>query len=245
MPKYLIHYDQGTAPGPFNIYLSGSLGPLSLYASNVTRTQLMNGYIITFDDSIPSSSVLIDNIAYGCNTDKLLPFPTATPSKTPSVSVTPSVTPSITVSPSPTATPSVTPSITPSITPQPTATPSVTPSITPSQTPGISVSPTPSISISRTPSTTPAITSFLWMGTTDLYGTAYSAWISRGCNRSYYSSNPSSTPIPNSYLYNDFNRTSPVVGGNSWLAINRSCGNSWYEVQVSNTGQIINVANGF
>jgi len=156
MPQYLITYDQGNSPGPFNIFLSGALGPISLYASNVTRAQLEAGYVVAFDDSIPSSSVLVDNMAYGCATEEIMPFPTRTPSITPSVSRTPSVTPSIsftpTTTPSVTRTPTATPSSTPSISITSTATPSATPSVTP----GVSVTPTPSITISRTPSATPA-----------------------------------------------------------------------------------------
>jgi len=160
MPQYIITYTEGTAPGPYNIFLSGALGPLSLYASNVTKTQLQNGFIVSFDDGIPSSSVLIDNVAFGCATEQKLIFPTPTPTKTPSVTITPSIT----------ATPTITPSITPTITPtrsiQPTVTPthtptrSITPSITPSNTFNPTVTPTrtitPTMTVTRTPSITPS-----------------------------------------------------------------------------------------
>ena len=131
MPQYIITYTAGTAPGPYNVYLSGALGPLSLYASNVTRTQLQSGFVISFADGIPSSSVLIDNVSFGCTTEEILVFPSPTPTKTPTRTITPSIT----------ATPSITPSITPTITPtrtvDPTRTPTITrtPSITPSITP--------------------------------------------------------------------------------------------------------------
>jgi hypothetical protein len=156
MPQYIIQYDQGTAPGPFNIYLSGSSG-LSLYASNVTKAQLDTGFVISFNDLIPSTSVVIDNIAFGCATEEILPFPSQTPSYTPSVTITPSIT----------ATPSITPTITPSITPSPTITPTrtITPTLTPTLTPSITPSPsinapslTPSMTVSVTPSYTPTRT---------------------------------------------------------------------------------------
>ena len=160
MPQYIITYTAGTAPGPYNVYLSGALGPLSLYASNVTRTQLQSGFVISFADGIPSSSVLIDNVSFGCTTEEILVFPSPTPTKTPTRTITPSIT----------ATPSITPSITPTITPTRTvdptrtptitATPSITPSITPSSTINASITPsvtiTPSLTVTRTPSITPS-----------------------------------------------------------------------------------------
>lgn len=241
MPQYIIYYNQGTAPGPFNIYLSGSTGPLSLYASNVTRTQLESGFIVTFDDNIPSSSVLVDNTAYGCDTDKSIVFPTPTPSKTPSISITPSITPSITLTPSVTITPSRTPSTTPSITPPPSLTPSITPSITPSQTPGASISPTPSISISRTPSITPSQMSFFWMGTTGTYPDSYSAYLERNCSRPYYTPFFVSMIAIGKYIYNDPGLTSPFNGGGRWIAINYQCSTSWVMVQVGVNGLINNL----
>lgn len=153
MPQYIIRYTEGTAPGPFNIYLSGSNGPLSLYASNITRSQLKTGFIVTFDDLIPSTSVLIDNISFGCDTEEILPFPSPTPTITPTRTITPSITatPSITPSITPTLTPSVT--ITPTRTITPTLTPTLTPTTTPSSSPN-----SPSITPTITPSFTPTIT---------------------------------------------------------------------------------------
>ena len=153
MPEYIVSYIEGDTPGPFNVYLSGSSG-LTLYAANVTKSQLQSGYFISFLNGIPSSSVVISNAAYGCSTEENLPFPTPTPSITNSVSVTPSITPSITVSPS------ITPSITVSKTPGASLTPSI--SITPSRTPSLSPGgspppPTPSRTPSVTPSTVPPV----------------------------------------------------------------------------------------
>lgn len=161
MPQYIITYTEGTAPGPYNIFLSGALGPLSLYASNVTKTQLQNGFIVSFDDGIPSSSVLIDNVAFGCATEQKLTFPSPTPTKTPTISITPTRTATPTITP--TLTPSITPtrSIEPTRTPTITATPSITPSITPSNTFNPTITPTrtitPTLTITRTPSITPSL----------------------------------------------------------------------------------------
>lgn len=150
MPQYVIYYEEGETNGPFSIYLSGSSG-LTLYSSSVSLTQLQAGFIITFDDGIPSSSVLIDTQAYGCDVAQQLTFPSPTPTRTPSITITPSIT----------RTPSITPTITPSFTPSISVPPSLTPSITvsisksPSLSPGASLTPTPTISITRTPSVTP------------------------------------------------------------------------------------------
>ena len=153
MPQYVIYYEEGETNGPFSIFLSGSSG-LTLYSSSVSLAQLQAGFIITFDDNIPSSSVLIDTQAYGCDVAQQLTFPTPTFTRTPSMSVTPSIT----------RTPSITPTTTPSITLTPTMSPSLTPSITlsVSRTPSLSVgapipslSMTPSLTPTRTPSATP------------------------------------------------------------------------------------------
>lgn len=153
MPQYVIYYEEGETNGPFSIFLSGSSG-LTLYSSSVSLAQLQAGFIITFDDNIPSSSVLIDTQAYGCDVAQQLTFPTPTFTRTPSMSVTPS----ITVSPSltPTTTPSITlsPSLTPTITPSITLSVSRTPSLS-SGAPIPSLSLTPSLTPTRTPSTTP------------------------------------------------------------------------------------------
>jgi hypothetical protein len=154
MPQYVIYYEEGETNGPFSIYLSGSSG-LTLYSSSVPLSQLQAGFVINFDDSIPSSSVLIDNEAYGCDTTQQLIFPSPSPTITPSISITPtiSITPSITATRTPTVTPTI--STTPSITPTRTITPTTTPSFTPSRSPGSSVPPSISVSITRTPSATP------------------------------------------------------------------------------------------
>jgi hypothetical protein len=170
MPTYIVYYTQGNSNGPFDIYLSGSSG-LSLYASNIQKYQLVNGYQVTFPDGIPSSSVDVFDVSYGCFTDQNVPFPSVSPSITPSITVTPTRTPSITVSPSLTPSISVTPTATPSITPPPSSTPSMTPSVT------VSTTPFPSPTVTRTPSASPpSFRGSLWMGTcSNSYTQAYLA----------------------------------------------------------------------
>jgi hypothetical protein len=156
MPGYTINYVEGSTPGPFNVYLSGS-GGLTLYASNVTKLQLEAGYFVSLEDGSPYDAIVISNAAYGCATEEVLPLPSPPPSFTPSISITPSI--SATPATSPSMTPSLTPTrtITPSISRTPSLTPTRTPSITPSKSPGASLSPTPSISITRTPSISPSV----------------------------------------------------------------------------------------
>lgn len=154
MPTYIIQFTQGTTPGPFNIFLSGSSGE-TLYASNITKAQLEAGYIVSFPDGIPSSSVVITNEAFGCATEEVLIFPTPTPTITPSTSIPASPTPTPTITP--TFTPTVTPTrtVTPSFTPAPTSTPTQTPTRTPTLSIGATPSLTPTPTITRTPSITP------------------------------------------------------------------------------------------
>lgn len=154
MPTYVIYYDQGNSPGPFNVYLSGSSGQ-TLYASNVTRPELQAGYLVNVPVGVPSSSIVVTNEAFGCANEEILPFPSPTTSPSPTPTVTPSITPTRTITPS--VTPTVTPSrtITPTITPSRTITPTATPTITPSPSIGASATPTPTPTITRTPSITP------------------------------------------------------------------------------------------
>ena len=157
MPQYLIQFTEGNTPGPFDIFLSGSSGE-TLYASDITRAQLEAGYIVSFTDGIPSSSVVILNTAYGCSNEEVLIFPTPTPSKTPSITLSATATPTPTRSVTVTPTRTVTPTVTPTRTVTRTITPSITPSITPTRSVGASQTPTPTRTISRTPSITPSIT---------------------------------------------------------------------------------------
>jgi len=158
MPTYIVYYSQGNSNGPFNVYLSGSSG-LNLYASNIPRSQLELGYTVTFPDGIPSSSVDVFDMAYGCFTEQNVPFPSVSPSVTPTPTRTPTITPSITVSPSITPSITVSPTVTPSLTPVPTSSPTLTPTPTPTKTSYASQTPTPTVtptpSITRTPSPSP------------------------------------------------------------------------------------------
>ena len=153
MPQYIINFEEGNSPGPFNVYLSGSSGE-TLYAAGVTKAQLEAGFVVLFDDSTPSSSIVVVNESYGCGNEVNLPFPTVTPSFTPSSTITPSITPTRF------ATPSVTRTITPTVTltPSRTVTHTVTVSVSPSYDPLISNSVTPTVTVTRTPSITPTRT---------------------------------------------------------------------------------------
>ena len=243
MPQYLIHYDQGNSPGPFNIYLTGSSGPASLYAAGVTRSQLEGGYIITFDDAIPSSSILIDNMAFGCATEETLVFPTPTPTKTPSISITPTITrtPSIT----PTKTPTITPSLTatPTQTPVPTITPSYTPTITPSKTFAASTTPTPTVTPTRTITPTRTLTpptiSYFFMGIVSGYGNEISACANANCSRSFYGRN--TYWLPGDFVYNDAGLLSAFNGSDNWYTLSYNCTGKFYALEIQSTGEVSQV----
>jgi hypothetical protein len=242
MPDFYIFYQQGTANGPYDVYLSGSSG-LSLYGTGVTQAQMNAGYVISLPSGFTSSSVVVFDMAYGCATQDNVPFPTPTLSPTPTISVTPSRTPSISVTPSITATPSVTPSVTPSITPPPSSTPSVTPSVTPSKTPLISLTPTPSITISRTPSVTPPASSLLYIGTpSGAYTQAYLACSAYNITAgpSYYVNSVGGI-APGNYVYGDAALTQPVTGFNRWVALSYlGVGPIISAIQINNSGLILN-----
>jgi hypothetical protein len=143
MRQYFLQLTGGKAPGPFDVYLSGSSGE-TLYQSDVSLVQLQAGISVELPDNVPSSSIVVYNNAYGCSNEvqvifptppvSMAPTPTITPTITPTLSIVPSITPTITITPtiSPTVTVSITPSIsitpTRTITPTPTITPSITPS---------------------------------------------------------------------------------------------------------------------
>ena len=243
MPTYIVYYSQGNSNGPFSIYLSGSSG-LNLYASPVTRAQLELGYTVTFPDGIPSSSVDVFDISYGCFTEQNIPFPSVSPSVTPSLSITPTVTPSISVSPTVTPTVTRTPSVTPSITPPPsiTRTPSVTPSI--SRSPGASSTPTPTPSITRTPSATqPPPPNILYVGTpAQIYTAGYLACADYSVYAyvPYYILAGTSLGAGN-VLYSNAACTIPVIGNNRWIALSYfGIGPIISTIQVSNFGVISN-----
>jgi hypothetical protein len=184
MPTYVIYYDQGNSPGPFNVYLSGSSGQ-TLYASNVTRPELEAGYLVNVPLGVPSSSIVVTNEAFGCANEEILPFPSPSLSVTPTPTITPSITPTRSISA--TVTPTVTPSrtLTPTVTPTRTVTPSVTLSVTPSPTIGASQSPTPTPTITRTPSITPSSPPPLVF--TEFIGCGWGATAFDACNNAAYS----------------------------------------------------------
>jgi hypothetical protein len=242
MPDFYIYYQEGTANGPYDVYLSGSSG-LTLYGSGVTQAQMEAGYIISLPSGFTSSSVVVFDMAYGCATQDDVPFPTPTLSPTPTISVTPSKTPSISVTPSVSATPSVTPTVTPSLTPPPSVTPSITPSVTPSQTPLISISPTPSITISRTPSISPPPPpNLLYIGTpAGVYTAGYLACSAYDtiASTAYYILAGASLAAGN-YVYTDVACTIPVIGNSRWIALSYfGIGPIISTIQVANDGEIL------
>jgi hypothetical protein len=243
MPDFYIYYEEGTANGPYDVYLSGSSG-LTVYGLGITQAQMEAGYVISLPSGFTSSSVVVYNMAYGCSTEDNVPFPTPTVSITPSISVTPSRTPSITVTPTRTVTPSVTPTVTPSVTPPPSATPSITPSVTPSQTPLISISPTPSITISRTPSITPAPAgNLIYIGTpSGVYENSYLACANYNTTAGiFYTIQGNASLAPGNIIYSDTSASIPVIGNNKWIALSYfGIGPIISVIQVDNSGVIIN-----
>lgn len=189
MANYFLQLTTGTAPGPFDVYLSGSSGE-TLYSSDVTKVQLQAGISINVPDGVPSSSVVVYNNAYGCSNEVQVMFPTPPASLTPTPSITPSITPTITptlsIAISITPTISISPTVSISISPSPTITPTRT--ITPSPTITPSITATPSI----TPSVTPVVTcsnyeitnnggtSILWNGSSCVSGNPVGGTVSGG-----------------------------------------------------------------
>lgn len=176
MSNYFLQLSGGSTPGPFDVYLSGSSGE-TLYLANVSKGQLQAGISVTVPNDVPSSSIVVYNISYGCSNEVQIIIPTPFPSLTPASSVEPTITPTPSISP--TATPSLTP--TPSITPTKTPTPSVEATITPSITPSLSSGgPTPTPTITRTPSITPSTSPSVTLYT--YTGCGYGSSISNACN---------------------------------------------------------------
>ena len=242
MPDFYIYYQEGTADGPYDVYLSGSSG-LTLYGSGVTQAQMEAGYVISLPSGFTSSSVVVFDMAFGCATQDDVPFPTPSVSITPSISITPSKTPSITVTPSVTVTPSPTVTVTPSVTPPPSNTPSLTPSITPSTTPLISLSVTPTPSITRTPSATqPPPPNILYIGTSaGVYTAGYLACSAYDtiASTAYYILAGGSLAAGN-YIYTDPDCTIPVIGNSRWIALSYyGIGPITSTIQVANDGEIL------
>jgi hypothetical protein len=107
--NYIVRLTSNSnALGPFDVFVDSVI-----YYSAQTRTQMLNGVVITLE----------------CQT----PTPSITPTNTP----TPSITPTIGLTPTTTPTPSITPTVTPTsgVSPTPTETPTNTP--TPTSTPAV------------------------------------------------------------------------------------------------------------
>lgn len=254
MPTFTISYTEGNTPGPFNIYLSGSNG-LNIYDSGVTQTQLVNGYQITFPDNIPSSSVAIYDISFGCFTEQNVPFPSRTPSITPSVTQTPSVTRSTSISRTPSKTVSVSPTRTPSFTPPPSNSFSPTPSFTP----GASQSTSPSPSPTRTPSaTTPIIYDdrfyLVQPGGNDAFQACINSLDPNAYDYIIFVATPANITVSNPLTVGTIILTrssnipyiySPFVGGNLYYLIDTwvSAGGlgDGYFYQINDSGEVVDV----
>jgi hypothetical protein len=107
--NYIVRLTSNSnALGPFNVFVDSVI-----YYSAQTRTQMLNGVVVSLE----------------CTT----PTPSITPTNTP----TPSITPTIGLTPTTTPTPSITPTVTPTsgVSPTPTETPTNTP--TPTSTPPV------------------------------------------------------------------------------------------------------------
>jgi len=246
MPTYIIYYNQGNSSGPFDVYLSGSSG-LTLYASNIAQWQLINGYQVTFPDGIPSSSVDVFDMSYGCFTEQNVLFPTPSPTVTPTITVTPSKTPTITVTPSITRTASVTPTATPSFTPPPSVTPSLTATPSISATPLLSPTPTRTPSITRTPSMSVPVTynSYgitVYPGRPSAYQACYE-FNTNGFSGGWVYFQEPIGPAVGAIAYTiDYSLGTyvPFIGGDLWYAIG-----SWYisglasSYQISNSGVVL------
>jgi len=246
MPTYVIYYNQGNSNGPFDIYLSGSSG-LNLYASNISKQTLVNGYTVTFPDGIPSSSVDVFDLSYGCFNDQNVIFPSPSPSKTPSISITPSKTPSVSITPTVTPSITLTPSVTPSFTPPPSITRTPTVTVTPSRTSNVSNSPTPTPSITRTPPASVPIT-YTSYGTTLGYSSAYQACVTyntSGFNGGWsYITNPSGISVGTRiYKIDGFGNYNPFNGINKYYAMGAfGEGNTVSSYQIDPNGYVTSIS---
>jgi hypothetical protein len=107
--NYIVRLTSNSnALGPFDVFVDSVI-----YYSAQTRTEMLNGVVVTLDCPTPTPSITPTN--------------TPTPSITPTIGLTPTPTPTVTETPTNTPTPgaSSTPTETPTNTPTPTSTPPV------------------------------------------------------------------------------------------------------------------------
>lgn len=99
--NYIVRLTSNSnALGPFDVFVDSVI-----YYSAQTRTQMLNGVVVSLECATPTPSITPTNT----------PTPSITPTTTPTPSITPTVTPTSGVSPTPTETPTNTP--TPTSTP--------------------------------------------------------------------------------------------------------------------------------
>jgi hypothetical protein len=175
--SYIVRLaSNSNALGPFNVYVDNVL-----YYSAQTRTQMLNGVVITLEcvtptpsatptltptptqtdpmtGATPTPTITSTNTATPTPTPTLSQTPTGTPAETPTL--TPTTTTTLTATQTPTETPTLTPTTTTTLTatqtPTETQTPTVTPSVTPSET--ATQTPTPTETPTLTPTTTTTLT---------------------------------------------------------------------------------------
>lgn len=145
----------GRDAGPFDIYDNFN----NLVANDVSRSSLLNGVVVSVDESVTSLKIQNDGVCINyeiVNIVELTPTNTETPTQTPTRTQTP--TPSITESQTPTPTPTTTTTLTATPTQTPTPTTTTTLTATPTQTPTGTSTPTPSITATQTATNTPTQT---------------------------------------------------------------------------------------
>jgi hypothetical protein len=175
--SYIVRLaSNSNALGPFNVYVDSVL-----YYSAQTRTQMLNGVVISLEcvtptpsatptltptptqtdpmtGATPTPTITSTNTATPTPTPTLSQTPTGTPAETPTL--TPTTTTTLTATQTPTETPTLTPTTTTTLTatqtPTETQTPTVTPSVTPSET--ATQTPTPTETPTLTPTTTTTLT---------------------------------------------------------------------------------------
>lgn len=124
----------GTDAGPFNVYDN-----FFVLITNITRTQLLDGIILSVDDNA-TSLTLRDNGP--CSADYYVDITIQlTPTPTPTQTSTPTLTPTLTATSTPTSTPTLTATSTP--------TPTLTATLNPTSTPTLTRTVTPTVSCAR------------------------------------------------------------------------------------------------
>jgi len=145
------------AIGPFNVYVDSIL-TTPIYSAQ-TRTEMLNGVVVTLDCVTPTPSVT-PPATTPTQTPSNSPTPSQTPSFSPTQTSTPTPTPTNTGTPGGTPTQTQTPTYTQTSTATQTPTPTQTPTYTqtPTQTNTSTSTPTPTNTTTVTPTNTASVT---------------------------------------------------------------------------------------